>query len=70
VLARIRATAVAAVAPDIMGMGPVPASRKALARAGLTATVNRDTVLTNDTNSRPRNVRRGTPMWYHNDTNI
>jgi acetyl-CoA acyltransferase len=36
VLARIRATAVAAVAPDIMGMGPVPASRKALARAGLT----------------------------------
>ena len=36
VLARIRATAVAGVAPDIMGMGPVPASRKALARAGLT----------------------------------
>jgi acetyl-CoA acyltransferase len=36
VLARIRATAVAAVAPDIMGMGPVPATRKALARAGLT----------------------------------
>jgi acetyl-CoA acyltransferase len=36
VVARIRATAVAGVAPDIMGMGPVPATRKALARAGLT----------------------------------
>jgi len=36
VLARIRATAVAGVAPDIIGMGPVPATRKALARAGLT----------------------------------
>ena len=36
VLARIRATAVAGVALDIMGMGPVPATRKALARAGLT----------------------------------
>jgi len=36
VLARIRATAVAGVAPEIMGMGPVPATRKALARAGLT----------------------------------
>ena len=36
VLAQIRATAVAGVAPDIMGMGPVPATRKALARAGLT----------------------------------
>jgi acetyl-CoA acyltransferase len=36
VLARIRAMAVAGVAPDIMGMGPVPATRKALARAGLT----------------------------------
>ncbi len=36
VLARIRATAVAGVAPDIMGLGPVPATRKALARAGLT----------------------------------
>ena len=35
VLARIRAAAVAGVAPDIMGMGPVPATRKALARAGL-----------------------------------
>jgi acetyl-CoA acyltransferase len=37
ILARIRATAVAGLAPDIMGMGPVPATRKALARAGLTA---------------------------------
>ncbi|MDR3513796.1 MAG: thiolase family protein [Caulobacteraceae bacterium] len=36
VLARIRSTAVAGVAPEIMGMCPVPASRKALQRAGLT----------------------------------
>jgi acetyl-CoA acyltransferase len=36
VIARIRATAVAGVAPEYMGMGPVPASRKALVRAGLT----------------------------------
>jgi len=36
VLARIRAAAVAGCAPEIMGMGPVPATRKALARAGLT----------------------------------
>ncbi len=36
VLAKIRATAVAGCAPDTMGMGPVPATRKALARAGLT----------------------------------
>jgi acetyl-CoA acyltransferase len=35
VLARVRATAVAGVAPEFMGMGPVPATRKALARAGL-----------------------------------
>jgi acetyl-CoA acyltransferase len=33
--ARIVTAATAAVAPRIMGMGPVPASRKALARAGL-----------------------------------
>ena len=33
--ARIVATAVAGVAPEEMGMGPVPATRKALARAGL-----------------------------------
>ncbi len=33
--ARVLASAVAGVAPRIMGMGPVPASRKALQRAGL-----------------------------------
>jgi len=36
-LARIRAVAVAGCAPDIMGIGPVHASRKALERAGLGA---------------------------------
>lgn len=36
-LARIVSYASAGVDPDVMGMGPVPASRKALARAGLTA---------------------------------
>ncbi len=35
-LARIVSTAVAGVAPEIMGIGPVPATRKALDRAGLT----------------------------------
>jgi acetyl-CoA acyltransferase len=35
-LAFIRAVAVAGCPPEIMGMGPVPATRKALARAGLT----------------------------------
>jgi acetyl-CoA C-acetyltransferase len=35
-LARIVATGVAGVPPRIMGFGPVPASNKALARAGLT----------------------------------
>ncbi|GIV33960.1 MAG: acetyl-CoA acetyltransferase [Chitinophagales bacterium] len=34
-LARIKAMAVAGVDPDIMGIGPVPATRKALQRAGL-----------------------------------
>ncbi len=34
-LARLRASAVAGVHPNIMGMGPVPAVRKALQRAGL-----------------------------------
>ncbi len=34
-LARLRAIAVAGCAPEIMGIGPVEASRKALARAGL-----------------------------------
>ena len=36
ILARIRSTAVVGCQPDEMGMGPVPAVRKALARAGLT----------------------------------
>ncbi|MEN2982545.1 MAG: thiolase family protein [Thermus sp.] len=35
-LARIRSVAVAGVPPRIMGIGPVPATRKALERAGLT----------------------------------
>ncbi|APD08269.1 MULTISPECIES: thiolase family protein [Thermus] len=35
-LARIRSMAVAGVPPRIMGIGPVPATRKALERAGLT----------------------------------
>jgi acetyl-CoA acyltransferase len=37
VLARVRAIAVAGCPPDIMGLGPVHATRKALARAGITA---------------------------------
>jgi len=36
VVAGIRAVAAAGCPPEIMGMGPVPATRKALARAGLT----------------------------------
>lgn len=36
ILGRIRSVAIAGVPPEIMGMGPVPASQKALARAGLT----------------------------------
>ena len=36
-MARVVATAVAGVHPDVMGIGPVPAIRKALERAGLTA---------------------------------
>jgi acetyl-CoA acyltransferase len=36
ILARISDVAVAGCDPEIMGMGPVPATRKALARAGLT----------------------------------
>ena len=35
-LARIVATGLGGVAPDVMGLGPVPATRQALARAGLT----------------------------------
>jgi acetyl-CoA acyltransferase len=34
-LARVRSVAVAGCAPDIMGIGPVAATRKALARAGI-----------------------------------
>jgi 3-oxoadipyl-CoA thiolase len=34
-LARVVASAVVGVAPDMMGMGPVPATRRALERAGL-----------------------------------
>jgi acetyl-CoA acyltransferase len=34
-LARIRSMAVAGCAPEVMGIGPVPATRKALQRAGL-----------------------------------
>jgi 3-oxoadipyl-CoA thiolase len=36
-LARIVASAVAGVDPSVMGLGPIPATRKALQRAGLTA---------------------------------
>jgi 3-oxoadipyl-CoA thiolase len=36
-LARIVSTAVAGVDPSVMGLGPIPATRKALARAGLAA---------------------------------
>ncbi|HVA73387.1 MAG TPA: thiolase family protein, partial [Acidimicrobiales bacterium] len=35
-LARVRAIGVAGVPPRVMGIGPVPATRKALERAGLT----------------------------------
>jgi len=35
-LARIVASAVAGLDPSVMGLGPIPATRKALARAGLT----------------------------------
>ncbi|MFL5404095.1 MAG: thiolase family protein [Gemmatimonadales bacterium] len=35
-MARVIATAVAGVDPSCMGLGPIPATRKALARAGLT----------------------------------
>ncbi|MHB8960155.1 MAG: acetyl-CoA C-acyltransferase [Candidatus Limnocylindrales bacterium] len=37
-MARVVSTAVAGVHPDVMGIGPVPAIRKALARAGLAVT--------------------------------
>ena len=35
-LVRVRATAVAGLAPAVMGLGPIPAARRALARAGMT----------------------------------
>ena len=35
-MARVRAMAIAGVDPSIMGIGPVPATRKALQRAGIT----------------------------------
>lgn len=35
-MARFVSSASAGVAPDVMGLGPIPATRKALARAGLT----------------------------------
>ena len=35
-LARVVATGVSALSPEIMGLGPVEASRQALARAGMT----------------------------------
>ena len=34
-LARVVSTAVAGVEPSVMGLGPVPATRRALERAGL-----------------------------------
>jgi acetyl-CoA acyltransferase len=37
VLAAVKSVAVSGCAPDVMGIGPVAASKKALARAGLTA---------------------------------
>jgi acetyl-CoA C-acetyltransferase len=37
-LARVVSTAVSALSPEIMGLGPVEASRRALARAGMTIT--------------------------------
>lgn len=36
ILAKIKATAVAGCPPELMGIGPVPATQKALVRAGLT----------------------------------
>jgi acetyl-CoA acyltransferase len=34
-LARLKSAAVASVKPELMGIGPIPATRKALARAGI-----------------------------------
>ena len=46
-LARIIATAVAGVDPAVMGLGPVPAARKALERAGL-STIDLDVIELNE----------------------
>ena len=46
-MARILATAVAGVDPAVMGLGPIPATRKALERAGLTV-ANLDLVELNE----------------------
>jgi 3-oxoadipyl-CoA thiolase len=46
-MARVVATAVAGVDPAVMGLGPIPATRKALARAGL-AVADLDLVELND----------------------
>jgi 3-oxoadipyl-CoA thiolase len=46
-LARIIATAVAGIDPAVMGLGPVPAARKALERAGL-STVDLDVIELNE----------------------
>jgi acetyl-CoA acetyltransferase family protein len=46
-MARIVSTAVAGVHPDVMGIGPVPAVRKALERAGLTV-ANLDVIEINE----------------------
>jgi acetyl-CoA acyltransferase len=35
-MAKVRSIAVAGVPPRVMGIGPVPATRKALGRAGIT----------------------------------
>jgi acetyl-CoA acyltransferase len=35
ILAKIRSIAVAGCAPELMGLGPIPSTQKALARAGL-----------------------------------
>ncbi|WP_151720822.1 beta-ketothiolase BktB [Gemmobacter serpentinus] len=46
-LARILATGLGGVAPDVMGLGPVPATRQALERAGLTV-ANLDVIESNE----------------------
>ena len=53
-LARVLATAVAGVDPAIMGIGPVPATRKALERAGLAVAATS----TSSSSTRPSRARR------------